>query len=158
MRKILIVIALLFVAACGSQPRIGPVGSVHSHAGLKVYLEGQELDLSQQKYMVRQPWVHVEDMRGDIVHVHATGVTVGEFFRTLGMKFTDECFKLDSGKEYCTEGDKTLKFYVDGTPNTDFDKYLFGPHDKILISYGSETEEELKAQLDSVTSAAEVLG
>ena len=71
------------------------------------------------------------------------------------MKFTNECFELESGKKYCNEGDKTLKFYVNSEPNELYGDYLMGAGDKILISYGSE--EDIQEQLDSITKHAEGL-
>ena len=123
-------------------PKIGPVGSTHIHQDVKIYLDGQQLDLSQQKYQVRAPQVHVEDGDGDVIHVHATGVPIGMFFDSLGMKLTTNCFETDDGTNYCNEksdGGKTLKFYVNGQKslNGEFEKYIPRDVDKILISYGS---------------------
>ena len=64
---------------------------------------------------------------------------------------------MESGKKYCNDGDKTLKVYVNGEPNEEYDTYLMGDLDKILISYGSETEEEIQEQLDSITDLSEGL-
>jgi len=150
MRKILVVLALFFVIACAPKSQIGPVGGIHAHADYKVFLEGNEFDFAKREYMVKEQYVHIENMVGDEIHAHATGVTMGEFFRTLGWKFTSECIKTDAGKEYCNEGENTLKFYVNSEPNELYGDYLIGDKDKILISYGSESEEEIQAQLDTV--------
>ncbi len=145
---------LLFLATCSPKPKIGPVGSTHIHADFKVYLEGVPIDFSQQKYQLRARHVHVEDSNGDIVHIHATGVTLGEFFRTLDMKLTEECFVPDEGKKYCNEEDKKLKIYVNGEQNFLYGDYLIGDLDRILVTYGSEVQEEFQKQLNSITDYA----
>jgi len=154
-RFVLVLAALLLVlAACKLNPPIGPVGSTHIHVDYKVYLNGQDVDFAKREYMVKAPHVHIESMDGDVIHVHATGVTIGEFFRTLGMKFTKDCFVLKPQPKFCTEGDKTLKFYVNGQPNELYDDYLPSDLDQLLISYGSDSPEDIQKQIASVTDKA----
>jgi len=133
---------------------VGSIGSTHEHADFKVYINGNTIDFSQQKYQVASPYIHVEDGNGNLIHVHATGETIGFFFDTLGMKFNSTCFVLDTGEEFCNQDDRTLKFYVNDFTNNDFEKYLLKDLDQILISYGNETEEQIQSQLDSITDDA----
>jgi len=152
MRRIILLIALLvLLAGCAKRPPIGPLGGIHIHADYEVYIDGTPVDFAKREYMVKAQYVHIEGMDGDVIHVHATGVTIGEFFRTLGMKLTDECFKM--GKKYCTDEQKTLKFYVNGEPNDLYGDYLIGDKDKLLISYGP-VDENVSAQIASVTEKA----
>ncbi|MDP3741695.1 MAG: hypothetical protein Q8R15_00090 [Candidatus Micrarchaeota archaeon] len=137
-----------------STPHIGPVGSTHIHQDFKVYLNGNQLDFSQQKYQVRAPYAHVEDNDGDVIHVHATGVTLGMFIDSLDMQLTNNCFKTDDGTSYCNNGNNTLKFYVNNVPNTQFNKYELRELDKILISYGAENETAIQMQLNTITNKA----
>ncbi len=146
MKRLALIFALIFLVGCAKQPPIGPLGGVHHHASFKVYIDGSPVDFAKQSYMVAAPHVHIEHMNGDIIHVHATGVTVGEFFRTIGMKFTDECFKLP-GKKYCADEDNPLKFYVNGQESDLHGDYLIGSMDKMLISYGSG---DIESQLASI--------
>lgn len=152
MKPVLALIALLLLAACAPQSTIGPLGGIHTHADFKVYIDGTAVDFAKMEYMVREKYVHIEDMDGDVIHVHATGVTIGEFFRTLGMKLSHSCFVINK-QSYCTNEEKTLKFYVNGEPNAMFGDYLTGDGDKVLISYGP-AQEDVAAQLASVTDKA----
>jgi len=136
---------------------IGAVGSTHEHVDFKVYLNGVPIDLSQSIYQVRSPIVHVEGGDGDIIHKHATGVKVGFFFQTLGMKFNSTCFILDTGEQFCNEGDKTLKFYLNGQRSDLFDNYELTDLDKILISYGNESESQIQSQLATITDKARTI-
>jgi hypothetical protein len=157
MKRLLVVLAMLLVlAACSKQPPIGPLGSTHIHADFKVYIEGKPVDFAKRDYMVAAKHVHIEGMNGDVIHFHATGVTIGEFFRTLGMRFTSECFVLDKNHKHCTKDGKTLKFYANGEPNDLYNDYLPGDLDKLLISYGAETPEEIQRQLASITNYSRI--
>jgi len=134
--------------------RLGPLGGIHEHADFKVYLNGTLVDFAQKKYQVRSQFVHVEGMDGDVIHMHATGETVGYFLETLGMRFDRSCFVLDTGESFCSSGDNTLKLYVNGELNAEYGDYLLKDLDKILISYGKGTEEEIRSQLDTITDKA----
>ncbi|MBI4171055.1 MAG: hypothetical protein HY514_05120 [Candidatus Aenigmarchaeota archaeon] len=134
----------------------GPLGSTHIHQDFKVIVEGRQLDFSLPRYQVKSQYVHVEGGDGDVIHVHATGVTIGFFLRSLGFKFNSTCLVLDSGTQYCNTNDKTLKFYVNENPNSEFEKYLLGINDKILISYGNEDQEEIERQLTFITNKAPI--
>lgn len=140
---------------------IGPLGSIHIHADLAVFLDGDEITPLQPKYYVRNQFVHVEAGvgPGTVIHMHATNVPLGFFLRSLGMNFNNECFRLDNGKEYCNEGDKSLKMFVKHAggqweQNRQFHTYVFQDLDKILITYGNETDNQIQLQEDSVTDFA----
>jgi len=137
---------------------LGQLGSTHIHADIQIYLDGEQITPLERRYYVRGPYMHVESGPGEgvVIHMHATNSPLSIFFRSLGMNFNNDCFRLDNGKDYCNSGDKTLKMFVKGdfsdwTENRQFHTYVFQNHDKILITYGDETEEEIQAQKDSVT-------
>ena len=132
----------------------GAVGSTHEHAAFKLFINNQTIDFSQPKYQVKSQYIHFEDGDGSTIHKHATGVNIGFLFETLGMKFTSECIIMDNGEKYCNDGTNTLKFYVNGVANNMYDKYVLKDSDKILLSYGSEGQEQIDEQLKIVEDTA----
>ena len=165
--KKLVILGLLLVAAAiianmflvQDTQEVGVVGDIHYHADFAMYLNGQRYNLSQEKYMSTENkslsnFAHLHDMDGKVIHKHASGITLGFFLETLGMKLTDTCLTLDDGTSYCNIGNKVLKLYVNGKVNTDYAEYDLQDEDKILLSYGSESDQEIKKQLDSVTEEA----
>ncbi|MBI4894701.1 MAG: hypothetical protein HY833_03125 [Candidatus Aenigmarchaeota archaeon] len=137
---------------------LGQLGSTHIHADFQIYLDGDQITPLERRYYVRGPYMHVETGPGEgvVIHMHATNSPLSIFFRSLGMSLNSECFRLDNGKDYCNSGTKTLKMFVkkefgDWEENRQFHTYIFQNHDRILITYGDETAEELQAQKDSVT-------
>lgn len=132
---------------------IGELRSAHLHADVKVYVNGSSIDFSQKKYQLAARYIHFEEGVGDVIHTHATGLTTGHMFSSLGMDFSSSCIEFE-GNNYCIEGNKKLRFYVNGQQNNQFDNYLIKDLDKILVSYGSESEAEVQKQLGSVTNLA----
>lgn len=122
-----------------------PLGEkVHEHADFAVYLDGKKFDFTLPKYQSSKENplnedAHLHDGNGEVTHKHRKGVTLGYFFNTIGMKFDNQCFATDDGKQYCNTIDKKLKMYVNGKENTQFGDYEFTDLDRILITYGGET-------------------
>lgn len=142
------------------KPKSQPlVGDVHMHADFKVYLNGVAYNFAEEKYMSPEeaplsPFTHLHDMDGEVIHKHMTGITLGDFFASIGMSLTDTCFTLDDGTAYCSDTNHTLNFFVNEKPNSDFGDYEIEDLDRILVSYGSEDEAALQSQLASVTDRA----
>ena len=130
---------------------LGSVGSTHTHQDFKMYVNGQMVDFSQPKYQLRSNLVHFEESNGNVIHTHATGMTVGYMLGTLNIEMTSECLSID-GVRYCNNGNSKLKMYVNSQPSSEFGSYLMKDLDKILVSYGNETD--LSGQIASITNEA----
>lgn len=153
------IVANIFLGTGTEAPQIGVVGDIHDHADFKVYLNGLSYNFAREKYMSAENmtlsnFAHFHDLKGNIIHKHASGITLGFFLDTLGMQLDGNCFVLDDGTSYCNKGNKKLKLYVNGEKNDEFDQYDIQDEDRIMISYGDETAEEIKKQLASATDEA----
>lgn len=146
-------ILALFVGGC-SEPQRHPneEATFHIHADFKVYINGEAVDFSLPAYQLRDKYVHVEDGVGELIHVHKKGATIGYFFETLDIEFNDTCFVTPAEGAHCNEGNKRLRFYVNGIENNEFGNYEIQNSDKILISFG---DGDIDKQLGSVTGLAE---
>lgn len=151
-----VVAAYVIMSSLSSGPRMGSVGSTHEHVDFKIYIEGEQIDFSQPKYQLAAQYVHVENGVGGVIHKHATGVTFRDFLKTVNMDMDGKCFKSDDNKQYCGEGGKTLKFYLNGKLSDKFETYELNDLDKVLISYGNETSEQIKQQLLTITDLAKI--
>lgn len=158
----LLLIITIFIIGCSKKDNIGPRGSTHIHADFKVYILGNQLNFNDARFQVMDQLTHVENNDGDTLHVHATGITLGFFFKKMGMELSNECLKLENGNEYCNLDKAILKVYIK-SPNTEWEQlyyhadYLINDLDKILVTYGTETDEEIKKQQESVTDKAKDL-
>ena len=163
MKKIFLIVslaALIFLLGCGTpKNNFGALGSAHIHADIKTYVSGNPIDFSLQKYQLQDKMVHFEDKDGNVVHIHATGITLGYIFKTLKLSIDNNCLTLDTGNKYCNNENAELKVFVKDM-GTNW-KQIFYPADyviqdldKILVNYGSEDEKEIKKRMESVTNKA----
>jgi len=131
----------------GGPENAGALGSEHSHAALLVKIFGDKFDFSAPAYQIKSSWIHFEGRDGSTIHKHATGVTLEYLFDTLKLGLDDQCFVFQDGRSFCTNEDYSLVFYINGKQVTDIRDYEIQEDDRILISYGAETPEELQSQL-----------
>ncbi len=126
----------------------GPLGSAHEHAVFEVILNGDAIDFSQRKYQVQSQFIHVENSDGATLHRHATNVPFGEFLKSVKMNIQDNCFVTDDGQRFCGDGTNQLRYFVNGTGKSTIMDYVFEDNDRILVIYGSESEEQLQAAFE----------
>ena len=134
-------------AVPGGPENAGAMGSAHDHAGILVKIFKDTFDFSAPAYQIKSTWIHFEGNDGTTAHKHATGVTMGFLFDSLGLGLDDQCFVFKDGRSFCTDEDYSLKIFINGEPIDDIRNYEFVEDDKILISYGAETPEEIESQL-----------
>ncbi len=143
--------ALVFVQSPSSTldapPNAGPIGSDHSHIATMLMILGEPIDFALQSFQVKNRFIHFEGLDGFTAHRHATGVSMGFFLETLGIKLDDQCIILYDGRELCTNEDYSLKFYVNHEPVSSLRDYVGNDGDRILISYGNEELDEIESQL-----------
>lgn len=145
------------IAAAVLTPRsstdgFGPLGSAHQHAVFEVRLDGDPIDFSQAKYQVRTQFIHVEGGDGTTLHRHSTSVPIGEFFRSVGMNIENNCFVTDDGTRFCEDDSKQLRYFVNGTERSSIMDYILQENDKILIIYGTESQEQIQAAIDRLNA------
>jgi hypothetical protein len=148
---------------------VEPPPAVHHHANFAVFVDGQRLDLSGDRYMedvtacaadpagVRpQDRAHLHNNEPDVVHVHHAGATWGHLFANLGMGLGDRFLILDDGRRFFEgEEGRTLKFFVNGEQVLELQNRMIRSEDRVLISVGSEAPEEaVRTQYETVASNA----
>ncbi|MBI4177268.1 MAG: C2H2-type zinc finger protein [Candidatus Aenigmarchaeota archaeon] len=146
----------VLTSSVSSGPRIGSVGSTHEHVDFKVYIEGVPVDFAMPKYQLKAQYAHVEGGVGGVIHKHATGVTFRDFLKTVNIDIGKQCVRMDDGNNYCNEGGKTLKFYLNGKLSDKIETYELHDLDKALVSYGNETAEQVEGQLSTITDLARI--
>jgi len=138
--------------ALGAPDGAGRLGDEHEHASLLVRVFGDKLDFSSPAYQIKSSWIHFEDSDGTTIHRHSSGVTIGYLFDSLGFTANDECFAFPDGREFCTNEDYSLKYYINHRAVGDIYDYVLEDDDRILISFGPENPEEIEEQLIELDS------
>lgn len=151
----------------GCQPRV----PVHWHADFAVFVNGEQVLFDDEEsfsteHEVVNASVHIHEPRISVVHVHRSLTTWHEFLDSVGFQLADKTtiagqagaplsLTLPDGEELREENGNTFKFIVnevqvDGVANTEI-----GDLERVLISYGPETfEEVLRDQWPQVSNEA----
>jgi hypothetical protein len=156
-----LVVVLLFIAYLAYKQPWKPAASVevcdgdtHEHADFLLYLGGTQFDFAQARYMDNETArAHIHDMVGTVVHKHWKGATWGEFFAGMGMKINGTCLVLDNATSYCNDAasGKMLKMFVNGTKvEGDYAAREIMDLDRVLFTYGNESEAVVAGQIGSV--------
>lgn len=139
---------------------VQPPQGVHHHANFAVFVDGERLDLSGARYMedvaacaadpnaVRpQDRAHLHNDEGGVVHVHHGGATWGHLFANLGFGFGDGHLILDDGRRFFDgEEGRTFELVVNGREVLELANRPIRSLDRVLVSIGPETLEEVMAQ------------
>jgi len=133
--------------APGGPENAGALGSEHSHAALLVKIFGDTFEFSGPAFQIKSSWIHFEGRDGTTIHKHATGVDLGYLFDTLAIGLDDQCYIFPDGKQFCSNEDYELKFFINGEQVPNISDYNIIEDDKILILYGAETPEEIEGYL-----------
>lgn len=145
-------VVLLSVLRLVGQP---PEEHVHYHANWAVFVDGERLDLTGIRYMEDvfqcmadasqqrpEDRVHMHENDHDVVHVHASGATWGHLLANLGFGIGDDYLETERAR-YATEAERSLEFILNGSPVASIRNLPIGDQDRLLISYGPESAEEV---------------
>src|SRR5215210_2477722 len=138
----------------------GPLGSAHEHAAFLVKVNGQNIDFSQPKYQVQSDYIHVENGDGTTLHRHATNVTFADFLKSVKMDIDkkNNCLIFTNGTEYCDDDDNNnnnnnnnkLRTFINGNSTNSISDYVLNDNDRLLVTYGNETNEQIAKALDEL--------
>ena len=138
--------------APGTPPGAGKLGDEHEHASVLVRIFGDKFDFSATTYQIKSSWIHFEESDGNTVHRHSSGVTLGYLFETLSIGIDENCYIFADGRQFCTNEDYSLKYFINRDSVNDISDYVIQDNDRILISYGGETEDQITDQLNELDS------
>ena len=134
----------------GAPPGAGKLGDEHEHASMLVRIFGDKFDFSATTYQIKSSWIHFEESDGNTIHRHSSGVTLDYLFGTLGLDIDEDCYIFGDGRQFCTNEDYSLKYFINGDSVNNINDYVIQDDDRILISYGGETNEQITDQLNEV--------
>lgn len=145
----------------------------HYHAHLSIFIEGQNIDIPADIGVDSTgviDFVHTHDPDG-LLHIHPTTAgdvptefqTVGDFFdiwRTNAGDAgnnPDAVFNENQILDAVADADHTIRFFVNGAENDDFEDYILKDGDQIVISY-EEVGDADAPVLDPISNLTLVAG
>ena len=138
---------------------VPPPEAMHFHANWAIYVGGERLDLSDQRYMEEvsscyavdgevtpQSRIHMHEGNHDIVHVHDLGTTWGHLAGNLGIGLGEGYLILTDGTRIFDGEEGHFTYMLNGRALTSVHNELVASEDRLLISYGSESLDELGSE------------
>ncbi len=138
----------------GGPPGAGTFGDEHEHASILTVIHGDRFDFSGSAYQTKNSWIHFESQDGTTIHRHSSGVTMGYLFDSLAITVDEECYVFPSGREFCSNDEFELKYYVNRVQVPDIYEHVLDDEDDILIIFGDESDAEIDTYLDEVGAQA----
>ena len=117
-----------------------------------VRIFGDKFDFSATTYQIKSSWIHFEESDGNTIHRHSSGVTLDYLFGTLGIGIDEDCYIFADGRQFCTNEDYSLKYFINGNSVSSINDHVIQDDDRILISYGGETQAQINDQMNEVYS------
>ncbi len=110
----------------------------HMHGEIDVVVDGDPLDLSDERFQHRNEFFHLEDGNGDIFHAHTYSGTYGFALGTLGINVSEESVTYE-GMTYDRTGENSsVQLLVNGDPVESMD-YRLKDGDAIRVVLNSST-------------------
>lgn len=138
----------------------------HYHANFAVYVDGtqeqfsnpllyeeiSECSISTEKKPGERAHLH-ENIK-DVVHVEDSAVTWGNFFQNINWNVSDKY--LDTSEDLLVNTEtKKVTYVLNGEEISDITNKVIGDKDRLLVSYGTATKDEINKQFSTVASSAE---
>lgn len=157
---ILIVLAIRFITYDASH--------THYHANFAVYINGQREEFKGPSYyeevtackqgdeMRPADRAHMHDNVNDVAHVHDRAVTWSQFFENLGWSIGKD-FIVTPDKTYLNNAENRLQILINDQNLTGISSITnreIKNMDKLLLSYGSESYEELEKLYQNIPETA----
>ncbi|MFT7644927.1 MAG: hypothetical protein ACI9BF_000592 [Candidatus Paceibacteria bacterium] len=131
---------------------------VHVHSDFVLFLDGEEIDLSDDKYQsdtahIMHADIHLHGNDDEVIHRHDHGITLGVFFGSIGFDLTPDCITSDTETLFCTDDYNELMVFVNDERIEDLVNYVNKEEDRILIYFGDKDDSEtIKNLLLSITN------
>lgn len=164
MNKLVISLSIVLGVAALCFVAIGAI-TIHSHnpahqpdtplfqpyqAAFAVYTNGTLRQFSGTMYLNQSEDVFIEASNPAIVQVKKPNITWQQFFDTLPISLTPTCLTTGTGQTFCSNQTTALRFFLNGTENPQLLQHVMKPKDRVLISYGITTAEEVLQQYKRV--------
>lgn len=133
-----------------SSPTASPNIPVDIQASFAIFTNGTFRIFSDERYQNLSEDVYLQNPNPNIVNVKKENITWNDFFKTLPMKLSKDCLVTGTKQTFCTGSAGSLKFYINGTEDSDTLDKIIHSNDKLLVSFGNESEEQIQNQLQQI--------
>ena len=124
-------------------------------ANFLIFTNGTKRDFSDPRYQSQSEDVFLSFESPTRITVAKPGVTWQDFFNTLPMKLSAECLTTGTGQEFCSGEKGQLRFLLNGKVTPDALSQEVKQDDRLLITFGKESELALRKQFEQIPFVAD---
>ncbi len=142
-----------------------PPKHTHYHANWDVYIDGEQQKFEDPSFYEEvancnvndeadiKHRAHMHDDVYDVVHVHADGVTWGQFLENINSTAQPNYLRIHS-ESFANEDGKKVTYILNGKQLDSLNGVIIGDQDKLLINYGDESPEVIQQRYDAIQNDA----
>jgi hypothetical protein len=165
------VLAAFLLGACGTRDPhdIANPDPNHTHTDFAIWMDGQKMDFSAPELMSgtssdetthdedeerHDPYLHLHDEIGHVIHRHKPGLTIGDFFASIQIDISGNCytsFEPLADGEIC--GEHPFRMFINGKETSLNLDYVFEDLDQMLFTNATDAAEVVE-QLQRLTDDA----
>ena len=119
---------------------------IEKKAYFLIFTNGTRRIFDDPKYHNQSEEIYLEAQAPNKLIVKKEGAKWKDLFATLPMELSKDCLMTGTGQRFCTGETGFLAFYVNGEKIDDMLEREINDGDKLLVSFGSQNEEEIKNQ------------
>lgn len=169
MKKTIITVLIGFVGGflwlAGMRFFLAQPEEIHYHSNFAVYINGErelfelgtyyeEIQACTTAYENNPKGrTHMHDRVNDVIHVHDARVTYGNFFENIGWGIGKD-YLITLEDKYIPDATHKLTYILNGEEIDSVRTKVIDNMDKLLITYGTESDEEIMKQYETVGDSA----
>ncbi len=116
--------------------------AIFTNGTFRVFTDSMYHNLSLDAY--------IDASNPNVVQVKKSGTTWSDFFLTLPFKLTPKCLTTGTKETFCMGNKGTLQFYINGEKNSNALDQEIKQGDKLLVTFGKESDTQIKQQIDKI--------
>ena len=130
----------------------GEVLEKQADAVVLVKIFGDEFTFEHPNYQMKNPHIFFADGDGNSIHRYHENATMEFLFNSMSIEIDHQCYVFPDGKSFCTNDDYSLKYFINGKLVLDIRDYVVQNNDRILITFGGETDNQIQEYLSQLNS------
>lgn len=139
----------------------------HYHANFQVWINGVREEFVSPLYYQEvasclkdddnnpKHRAHMHNQINDVVHVHASAVTWGQFFENINIGAQPNYLRIGD-QIYTNNDNQNVKYILNGKELSSLNGVMINSEDTMLVNYGSENVADLLAKQNNITNKAKV--
>lgn len=116
--------------------------AIFTNGTFRIFTDSMYHNLSEDAY--------IDSKNPNIIQVKISETTWGDFFKTLPFELNRNCLTTGTGQKFCDGQNGKLRFFINGKEDPEALGKVINHEDKLLVTFGSESESQIKNQLEKI--------